>query len=920
MRPLLRLKDGALFGAGLRIERLLRESPQGSVYEVERQSDQKRFNLRLLPIELIQSDELKGRLIEASKVAGRLTSDHVPQIVEAGVDEASGIPWLLSEPLAGEDLESLLRKNGPLSLPEVRELLAQLGHALGAGLKLGLVHGSIKPKNIWLAPSRSPSQPFHALLLDFGLAQLLREIESAEGGVGGSPQWLAPELIDGKPPTPTSDVWTLGLLLFRLLTGSYYLREANRKPPVAMSIVREVLLDEQPAASARAEEYGAKERLPPGFDTWFARCCRHDTKRRFPDAEAAISALLDVLDGKELPPEPTETEGPVESPPQAPEASIPAARVPTAPRPPDRRGIRALVLGMCVLAIAAAAVAGVAMYQQHAARSECESDESVSFERMLVRAHACEGLCARGSVAHCVRHGVLTLSSRLEGDQSSNVARRIFRAACNQKSGAACLSLALLLEEGRSPGLSPDREAATQAYIDACERGERSGCAGAVRLLLRTGATPREEALAFHILERGCAASGIRDCARLGQLLAVGRGAPSDLRRAELLLSQGCAGGIADACSTLAERLMSGQGIPADAVRAADLFRRACEKQDAAGCSGLARALRTGQGLPRDELRAATLFKHGCEQGRAADCYELALMYQGGVGVSQDRGRGADLLERACRGGERAACSRRKSLEEPLDAGKPARPEPGGSHERPEKRRPAERSPETSANILQACKLGDVAACLFLKGPPPSISKELPGNREPQGQQPEDPLRAACSRGEAAACAELARRGASAPPSSPQLEVESCGDAKTCLKRAREARSLHPPDMPRAVRWLTQSCEQRSAEACHELGVLFANGDGLLRSPKRAADLYNTACELGLDRACSALMPLLKEECQAGRLDRCIEAGQRYQSGRGVPRERGAAEELFRRACSGGDATGCRLLKQLQSMPPTQDV
>ena len=89
----------------------------------------------------------------------------------------------------------------------------------------------------------------------------------------GTPLWMAPEqTVPRSNIRPSADIWSLGLIAFHVLTGKLFWKSANKSGAGAGELMRQVLIDPIPLASERALEFGVPDRIPPGFDEWFARC------------------------------------------------------------------------------------------------------------------------------------------------------------------------------------------------------------------------------------------------------------------------------------------------------------------------------------------------------------------------------------------------------------------------------------------------------------------------------------------------------------------------------------------------------------------------------------------------------------------------------------------------------------------------
>jgi serine/threonine protein kinase len=293
------LVPGDLFAGDFEVQSALAKGGMGAVYVVRQRSTGRVRALKTMLPSAFQDDTLRARFVREATVSSRIESDHVVEVISAGVDPTTSLPWISMELLAGADLGAVLKKRGSLPVGEAAEVFRQLGHALAAAHRAGVVHRDLKPENIFLAEPRTAGVPFTVKVLDFGIAKVLQE--SLTSGTSteaiGSPLWMSPEQTDtGTRIGPPADVFSLGLLAFRTLTGKVFWRAAHTAGATYGAVLRELLVEPIPAASARAAELGVPSLLPPGFDGWFARCVNRDATARFADAGVAAPALLAVLD------------------------------------------------------------------------------------------------------------------------------------------------------------------------------------------------------------------------------------------------------------------------------------------------------------------------------------------------------------------------------------------------------------------------------------------------------------------------------------------------------------------------------------------------------------------------------------------------------------------------------------------------
>lgn len=283
----------------------------GAVYLVEQLSTGKERALKCMHPNLVQDPALREKFANEARVASRIESDHIVEVVGAGVDEMTGAPWLAMEYLRGQTLTDLVEKSGPRGVDESVEILKQLGHGLGAAHRAGFVHRDIKPENVFLAETRREGQRFMVKVLDFGIAKVVQDARAATATQAmGSPFWMAPEQTEARGHIgPGTDVWAVGLLGFFLLTGRSFWIAGNQEGAPLQALLREMLFEPIPTASERAKALGAGP-LPAWFDTWFGGCLQRQLQARYADASACVQSLVSLS-----------------------QAAAAAQRVPTAPTP-----------------------------------------------------------------------------------------------------------------------------------------------------------------------------------------------------------------------------------------------------------------------------------------------------------------------------------------------------------------------------------------------------------------------------------------------------------------------------------------------------------------------------------------------------------------------------------------------------------
>jgi serine/threonine protein kinase len=285
-----------VYGGDFRVISPLCAGGMGKVFLAEQLSTGKRRAVKLMASELVSDAKMREHFVLEAHAASIVDSEHVVEVMAAGV-ESDGEPWLAMELLDGEDLGKRVERR-PLSIGEIAEIVAQLGHGLGAAHAHGLVHRDLKPDNVFVAQPRREGVSFTVKILDFGIASLSERGSAVRASRSiGTPLWMAPEQATlDVPITAATDVWALGLVVYYLFSGKSYWKAALTDACLR-TLLTEVLFAPLVPASWRAREQGVAHRFPRGFDRWFASCVARDPNARFADARVATKAFLDMLRG-----------------------------------------------------------------------------------------------------------------------------------------------------------------------------------------------------------------------------------------------------------------------------------------------------------------------------------------------------------------------------------------------------------------------------------------------------------------------------------------------------------------------------------------------------------------------------------------------------------------------------------------------
>ena len=675
---------GQIVGGDFRIIRPLSAGGMGQVFVAEQISTGAQRALKAIHRELVNQPSLRQRFEQEARVVARIPSDHVVQVVAAGIDGPSQAPWLAMELLNGRTLDDAVSSDGPFEPAQVVEVMNQLCHALSAAHGAGVVHRDIKPENIFLAESRRTSGPaFFAKVLDFGIARVRAEAGTQRTDGVGTPLWMSPEQTSTSANIgPWTDIWPLGLIAFWMLTGGQYFWRGVNAPDSMMSLLREILLDPIAPASLRAEELGApgRAKIGPAFDAWFARCVCRETAGRFPSADVAAKDLARALlgNGGHLPMAPRTSSDlgiaatavpekhrlPTPLPDVAPKAepglpgmtpgfphvrSIPS---PDAPGPRSSSRPLAIVAGILVGLAVLFVVIGLAV-TSYLARSR-EKACAVASAPDTPGANACRRLCAEAPGSKpCLQNALLESRS---GDRDiAGTATDALRALCQRGVVDACTRAAFLYAFPLAEGIAPDPKKAMTLARRACESYPKACGLVGIGVELSWDSNRDEESGSLYA--RACSAGDPFACAYEASF-ASRRSPPTDpavkvpRQKALAALEPACEGGDASACAEAGAMAES-----EDVKKAERLDRKACDAGDALGCNNLGSILAEGRTTAAAPAQALALFTTACLRGEPAGCNNIGAMKSGLLMVKRVGPRGATVYKLRCQRAFELGCA-----------------------------------------------------------------------------------------------------------------------------------------------------------------------------------------------------------------------------------------------------------------------
>src|ERR1700694_5040144 len=228
---------GTTLNGRYRLQARIGSGGMSTVYRALDETLQRQVAIKLMNREVsTDSDQLERFRREARAVA-QLSHPHVVGVIDAGEDE--GRPYIVFEYVEGETLKERIRRHGRLEIAEAVAYAIEIARALGAAHARHIVHRDVKPQNVLIDEEGS------AKATDFGIARTLDEEGlTADGRVLGTTDYVSPEQALGQPVTGQSDLYSLGIVLYEMLTGQVPFR-GESPVAVAMKHVREEVPDVQ---------------------------------------------------------------------------------------------------------------------------------------------------------------------------------------------------------------------------------------------------------------------------------------------------------------------------------------------------------------------------------------------------------------------------------------------------------------------------------------------------------------------------------------------------------------------------------------------------------------------------------------------------------------------------------------------------
>jgi tRNA A-37 threonylcarbamoyl transferase component Bud32 len=270
---------GRVLGGRYRLIHEIARGGMAAVWEAEDALLDRRVAVKLLQPQFGDDAEFLERFRREARAAARLSHPNIVSIYDVGEDSETRLPFIVMELVEGGNLKDRIRRAAPLSDAEIRSIGAALAGTLEYAHHRGIIHRDVKPQNVLLGADGRPR------LTDFGIAQAMSTSNglTRTGAVMGSVQYLAPELVRGKPAVPQSDIYGLGAVLYEMATGRVPF-EAATDLAIALAHV-----EETPAAPRALNAH-----LAPDLERIIMRSLAKQPEQRFVNAAALATELQDA--------------------------------------------------------------------------------------------------------------------------------------------------------------------------------------------------------------------------------------------------------------------------------------------------------------------------------------------------------------------------------------------------------------------------------------------------------------------------------------------------------------------------------------------------------------------------------------------------------------------------------------------------
>jgi serine/threonine protein kinase/Tfp pilus assembly protein PilF len=273
------LTTGSIFAKRYQIIEELGEGGMGKVYKVFDKEVNAKVALKLIKPEIASDNKTIERFRNELKVARDIAHKNVCRMYDLGKEE--GAYYITMEYVSGEDLKSFIRRSGIISVGKAITIANQICEGLFEAHRLGVVHRDLKPQNIMI------DKEGNTRIMDFGIARSLgAKGITGEGVIIGTPEYMSPEQVEGKETDQRSDIYSLGVVLYEMVTG---VAPFEGDTPFAIGVKHKSEIPRDPKE--------LNFQIPEDLGRVILKCLEKDKEKRFQSAKEVHSELINIEKG-----------------------------------------------------------------------------------------------------------------------------------------------------------------------------------------------------------------------------------------------------------------------------------------------------------------------------------------------------------------------------------------------------------------------------------------------------------------------------------------------------------------------------------------------------------------------------------------------------------------------------------------------
>jgi len=274
--PIKEFTRGFVLSGRYEIIEKLGSGGMGNVYRAMDKKINEEVALKFINPAIIADEKSIERFKNELKMTRKITHRNVCRVYD--LSEVEGIPYITMEYIPGEDLKSIIQMTGRLSLGRAIFIAKQVCEGLAEAHRLGVIHRDLKPRNIMM------DKRGHVRIMDFGVARSLQTKGITGGGMMiGTPEYMSPEQAKGEKADLRADIYTLGIILFEMVTG---------KAPFEGDTSLSIALKHQSEIPPDPREFNSQ--ISDKLSHVILKCLEKDNERRYQNAEELFSALSEI--------------------------------------------------------------------------------------------------------------------------------------------------------------------------------------------------------------------------------------------------------------------------------------------------------------------------------------------------------------------------------------------------------------------------------------------------------------------------------------------------------------------------------------------------------------------------------------------------------------------------------------------------